>query len=227
MSLVPVVLVAGLTTRRAAAQDATALLEASAAAMAAVDSFHFVITTENGSAVIADRVELQRIEGDYQRPARLHVTATATAGFLPVTVDLIVIGDQIWYSDPLRRNQYITLEVDRPQQQEILVNFDPEAVLLAAVEYVTDPVVIGPEEVEGVPATLIEGSVDLSPIAATFPDIGINEEPLLIRLWLNEADLLVRLQIVGPIVRSEPPGIIHQLDLSAFNEPVSIEAPDA
>jgi hypothetical protein len=223
--IVSVWLATGLPARLGAAQDATALLEASAAAMFAVESFHFVITTDNGSVVIADRIELERVEGDYQRPARRRATATGKVGFMPVGIDLIVIEDKVWYSDPVRRNQYAELELDQPQLQEILVNFDPGAVLLAAAEHVADPVVVGTEEVDGTPATLIEGTVDLSPLAANFPDAGINEEPLAIRLWLNDADLLVRLQIVGQVVLSEPAGIVHQLDLSAFDEPVSIEAP--
>jgi hypothetical protein len=144
---------------------------------------------------------------------------------VPVSVDLVLIGDQVWYSDPVRRNQFNKLELDQPQLQEILVNFDPGSVLLAAAEYLTDPTVVGTEEIAGAPATLIEGTVDLSPIAASFPDVGINEEPVTIRRWLNDADLVVRLQIVGQVVLSEPPGIVHQVDLSAFDEPVSIEEP--
>ena len=46
------------------------------------------------------------------------------------------------------------------------------------------------------------------------------------RVWLDDAGRVVRLQIVGQVVLSEPPGIVHQLDLSAFDEPISIEAPE-
>jgi hypothetical protein len=193
--------------------------------MAAVESFHFVITTHNGTVVIADRIELQRIEGDYRRPDRLRATATGKVGFMPVGIDLVVIGDQVWSSDPIRRDRFTRLELERPQLQELLVDFDPGAVLLAAVEYLTDPVVVGTEEIDGAPTTVIEGTVDLGPVAAQYPDVGINEQPLSLRVWLNEADLVVRLQIVGQILLTEPPGIVHQLDLSAFDEPVSIEEP--
>ena len=224
--LLCLLLATGLPVRQGAAQDASALLEASAAAMAGVESFHFVITTQNGNVVLANRIELQRIEGDYQRPDRLLATATAQVGFMPVSIDLIVIGDQVWHSDPIRRNRYTRLELEQPQLQEILVDFDPGAVLLAAVEYITDPVVAGTDEIDGVPTTLIEGTVDLSPVAARYPAVEINEEPLSIRIWVNEADLIVRLQIVGQVLLTEPEGIVHQLDLSAFDEPVSIEEPE-
>ena len=60
--------------------------------------------------------------------------------------------------------------------------------MLAAVGYVTDPVVVGTEEIDGAPATRIEGTVDLGPIAASFPDVGINEQPshIVVRLMANE-----------------------------------------
>jgi hypothetical protein len=32
--------------------------------------------------------------------------ATERVGFVPVGIDLIVIGDQVWYSDPVRRNWF-------------------------------------------------------------------------------------------------------------------------
>jgi hypothetical protein len=217
---------ATLPGRPGAAQDATALLEASAEAMAAVESFHFVITTENGKVVVADRIELQRVEGDYQRPDRVRAKASAKVGFMPVAIDLVVIDGQIWYSDPIRSDNFNRLELDQPQLQEVLVDFDPGAVLLAAVQYVIDPVVVGTEEIDGTSTTLIEGTVDLAPIAARYPEVGINQLPLPIRIWLNEADLVVRLQLVGQILLREPEGIVHQLDLSAFGEPVFIEAPE-
>jgi hypothetical protein len=215
-----------LLGRPGAAQDATALLEASVEAMAEVESFHFVITTENGKVVVADRIELQRVEGDYQRPDRVRAKASAKVGFLPVAIDLIVIDGQIWYSDPITGDNFNRLELDEPQLQELFVDFDPGAALLSAVAYVNDPVLVGIEVIDGMPTTLIEGAVDLSQIAATYPDVGINPLPLPIRIWLNEADLVVRLQLVGQILLSEPEGVIHQLDLSAFGEPVFVEAPE-
>jgi hypothetical protein len=73
-----------------------------------------VLTTENGSVVVADRIELQRVEGDYQRPVRRRATATAMVSFMPVAIDPIVIGDEVWYSDPVGRNNYTRPEVDQP-----------------------------------------------------------------------------------------------------------------
>jgi hypothetical protein len=224
--LIAVCLGIGLPARQGAAQDATALLEASAEAMAAVESFHFVITTIDGKVVLADRIELQRVEGDYQRPDRLRAKASAKVVFMPVGIDLLVIDGQIWYSDPIRGGNLKRLELENPQLQEILVDFDPGAVLLSAVGYVTDPVIVGTEEIDGMPTTLIEGTVDLAPIAAKYPDVDINRLPLPVRVWIDDADLVVRLQLVGQVLLSEPEGIIHQLDLSAFNEPVFIELPE-
>ena len=41
----------------------------------------------------------------------------------------------------------------------------------------------------------------------------------------QSANLVQRLQTIGPLLAGHPAGIVHQLDLSKFNEPVHIVAP--
>ena len=51
--------------------------------------------------------------GDVQLPGRMKATATVDAGFATVQIQLIIIGNQEWYTDPLDR----TVRCDKSIQQ--------------------------------------------------------------------------------------------------------------
>jgi hypothetical protein len=44
-------------------------------------------------------------------------------------------------------------------------------------------------------------------------------------VWVDSANLVHRLQTIGPLLEGQSEGIVHQLDLTKFNEPVHIVAP--
>src|SRR6266516_3712696 len=73
-------------------QDARPLLDQTATAMAAVQSFHFAMTTPQGKSSITDQFELSGFEGDVQRPDRFRVSFTAKASILSLTIKVIGIG---------------------------------------------------------------------------------------------------------------------------------------
>lgn len=212
--------------RHAAADaDAEALLTASASAMGALTSFHFLITVDQGELVILDRLELVRAEGDVEQPHTLKVSVNGTIKVLPVTANVIIIGDDMWAAVSPREDKYSKIDPDRVEKLELSTAFDPTSVLLKAIEYVDNPVVAGTEDLDGVATTIVEGTVDLSKVDSGTPRAGLVLKPVSVRIWLDGSTLVHRLQVIGQLLESEPEGIVHQLDLSKFNEPVEIVAP--
>jgi lipoprotein LprA len=215
----------GIPRRATADADAEALLAASATAMGAVQSFHFVITIDNGEIVILDRLELTRAEGDVEKPHTLKVSVNGKIKVLPVTANVIIIGEDVWAAVTPRADEYAKIDPDRVEKLEMTTEFDPTTVLLKAIEYVDNPVIVGTEELNGVATTVVEGPVDLTQIDSGTPRAGLAQQPVSVRIWVDGANLVQRLQVIGPLLESEPEGIVHQLDLSKFNEPVNIVAP--
>ncbi|HKG26867.1 MAG TPA: LppX_LprAFG lipoprotein [Thermomicrobiales bacterium] len=206
--------------------EAEALLSAAATATGQLQSFHFVITISNGELVILDRLQLTRAEGDVEKPHTLKVEVNGKIKVLPVTANVIIIGDDVWAAVSPREDKYAKLDPDRVEKLELSTEFDPTTVLLKAIEYVDNPVIAGTEEVNGVPTTVVEGTVDLTHVDSGTPRAGLALQPVSVRIWVDAQNLVQRLQVNGPLLESEPEGIVHQLDLSKFNEPVQIVAPE-
>jgi hypothetical protein len=215
----------GIPKPASAADDAQALLAASATAMGALQSFHFVITIQNGEIVILDRLQLTRAEGDVEQPHTLQVSVTGKVKVLPVTANVIIIGDDVWAAVSPREDKYAKIEPDRVEKLQLETEFDPTTVLLKAIEYVDSPVITGTEDLNGVPTTVVEGTVDLVKATSGTPTAGLAPQPVQVKLWVDSAHLVQRLQTIGPLLEGQAEGIVHQLDLTKFNEPVHIVAP--
>jgi hypothetical protein len=215
----------GLPKPSTAADDAQALLAASATAMGALQSFHFVITIPNGELVILDRLQLTRVEGDVEQPRTLKVSVTGKVKVLPVTANVIIIGDDVWAAVSPREDKYAKIDPDQVEKLQLDTVFDPTTVLLKTIGYIDTPVITGTEDLNGVPTTVVEGTVDLVNATSGTPTAGLAQQPVQVKIWVDSANLVQRLQTIGPLLEGQPEGIVHQLDLSKFNEPVHIVAP--
>jgi hypothetical protein len=224
--LLVVALVAiGIPTPSSAADEAQALLAASATAMGTLQSFHFVITIQNGELIILDRLQVTRVEGDVEQPHTLQVSVNGKVKVLPVSANVIIIGDEVWAAVSPREDNYAKIEPDRVEKLQLETAFDPTTVLLKAIEYVDTPVITGTEDLNGVPTTVVEGTVDLVKATSGTPTAGLAPQSVQVKIWVDNANLVQRLQTIGPLLAGQPEGIVHQLDLSKFNEPVHIVAP--
>jgi hypothetical protein len=224
--LLVVALVAiGIPKPSTAADDAQALLASSATAMGALQSFHFVITIQNGELVILDRLQLTRAEGDVEQPQTLKVSVTGKVKVLPVTANVIIIGDDVWAAVSPREDKYAKIDPDRVEKLQLDTEFDPTTVLLKTIGYIDTPVITGTEDLNGAPTTVVEGTVDLDKATSGTPTAGLAPQPVQVKMWVDSANLVQRLQTIGPLLEGQPEGIVHQLDLSKFNEPVDIVAP--
>ena len=223
--LVVALLAIGIPKPSSAADDAQALLAASATAMGTLESFHFVITIQNGELVILDRLKLTRAEGDVEQPHTLQVSVTGKVKVLPVTANVIIIGDDVWAAVSPKEEKYAKIDPDRVEKLQLSTEFDPTTLLLKTIEYIDAPVITGTEELNGVPTTVVEGTVDLANAMSGTSSAGVAQQPVQVKIWVDSANLVQRLQLIGPLLEGQSEDIVHQLDLSKFNEPVHIVAP--
>jgi hypothetical protein len=219
--------------------DAAGLLRQSATVMADLQSFHFELSTPQGQTKVLDALELVRVEGDVLRPDRYRATVAAKAAVLDVSLEVIGVGDQLWVSDPTGAagGGFVEIPMDpatSSQERLALANLlNPDALWLAALGLVTEPAVIGENAIDGEPVTRIDALLDLGRIAAFAPPdaneaaVAAELPTLPVSLWLTGTGHLRRLEAEGAILPAEAVDVVRRLDLTRFDEPVTIEPPPA
>lgn len=218
--------------------EAVALLETAAAAMSALESFHFRLTTQDGTTTIFEGVELESVEGAVQRPESFTATVNAVVAVVPVSLEVVGIGDTIWVQDPLSGDGSYR-EIGVASGLADILN--PDRIFLRALRLVENPTIAGEDEVDGIATTVIEGefvparALELvgTPVATPDPaemeeeaGIGLNlDDPLFTQLWIDGEGRVVQLAFQGALTTAEDPGIIRVLRLSEFDQPIEITPP--
>jgi hypothetical protein len=198
--------------------DAQAQLEAAAERMDAVESFHFVMTQEHGTTSILLGLELVSAEGDVAGADHAQMEIAARLGPTNLRVSIIVLPDASYITNPL---------TGRWQQQDVSLDafFNPEIGMTALMRVVTEPEVTRRERVGGVDAYLVESTVDSGDLDLFAPEAPPGQ-PLRARAWIGVDDPLVhRIEIEGAVMPGEDERTVRRLDLSRFDEPVDIVAP--
>lgn len=226
----------------AGAQDANALLQESAKAMAAVKSFVFSINTVQGKTVLFGQLELQNVSGAVERPDRFKADITVGASIVSVTVKVIGVGDKVWVTNPMSSDQAFTEASTGGGESSaatIASILNPDKIFLAAVQAIQNPAIDGTEKIDDVETTKVKGTVDLANIAVATPFaspvasakeavsdyLDLSEKTL--TAWIDAAGLVHRIQIAGAITKDESSDVIREIDLSHFNESQNIEPPTA
>jgi len=103
--------------------------------------------------------------------------------------------------------------------------FDPTQGIKSVAEALQNPEVTAEEQVGGVATYRVEGTVDSAILEAAAP---IAEPGLTVnvKVWIGKDDSLIRrVRLEGPIAPDEPQDIVRTLDVSKFDESVTIEPP--
>lgn len=203
--------------------DAATILTRAASTMEQVKSFHFVLEHEQGSTPITlgpgASVSMTRAEGDVQRPDKLRADIDASAlGNLKVHVKLVSVGDAVEISNPFSPGQWQPL----PSGTKLSDVFDPGAGTTAALRGVKSPAITGEETVNGVKCWKIDGTVDGGSLTALAP-IAEAGHTVKGTAWVAEDNYQVyRIRLDGPLGPQDTPGVIRRIDLSKYNEDISI-----
>jgi hypothetical protein len=213
--------------------DPAALLDETAEAMLAIDSFHFAITTPVGKTMLEDGIELAGVQGDVVRPDIFQVTFTVDLGIASLDLEAIGIGSELWVANPLEGGNFIRIagegeEISIPP----LALLNPDQLIRDAIALLRDPVYEGTEEIDGREVRVISGVFDPAdlqvlgtPVSEQFLS-GL--EPLDVLLAIDDANRIVRAEFSGALLPSEQGAgrIVRRVDLSNFDEPVVITPPE-
>jgi LppX_LprAFG lipoprotein len=196
------------------------LVRESVEATGAVESFHFAFDSEG---VPASRTGLQLLgaEGDAIVPDRVRADVSGTFSGVPLTTQLVAIGEKVWLKDPLE-GRWRTVDVGTTPSFLL----DPSKGVLDVVRGVEELSDEGSEDVADVKALKVQGTVDAADVAPLFsvsPGAGTAEATL----WIGEEDKTLRqLEVVGAVAANEPEDARRIVTLSRMDEPVTIEAPE-
>ena len=196
------------------------VLRQSAQRSAAVTSFHFVLTHENGSTPLPLSLELESAEGDVVVPGSLAAEVDAEAVGIDVSVRVIGIDDRTWVTNPFTRAWQELPGTD------IRDFADPAALVSGLLPSIMDPALSGGGSVGGVQTHLVTGSIDSGALQDA---LGIAEpgRDVAVEVWIGIDDLLPRrVRLIGPLSDTESPDVVRQVEISRFNEPVEIMPPE-
>lgn len=191
----------------------------SAAAVSELSSFHFELTQEDGIIPLPQNLDLESAEGDVALPDRLMAELRAEAQGLNVTVEAIAIGGDTWITNPFTRRWQRLDGVDLREFADI------GALLPSLIPAIQDPQLRRETTLDGITTYEIEGSVDTAQLQEALPFSLPNRE-VTAELWIGVEDSLPRrVRIIGQLISGEPEGVVRQVDLSRFDEPVEINPP--
>lgn len=213
------------TTAAPRQPDPVVLSRQAADAIEALKSFHFLLEHENGGTPIVLNLSMTRAEGDISKPDRLRADVEARAtqlGNANVKVKVVNVGDKAVITNPFTPTQWLPL----PGENRLADIFDPGAGTTAALRAVKNPKITGEETINGVKVWRVEGDVDataLSAVASTIAEPGYTVKGT---AWVGQDKPLVhRIRLDGPLGSKDPKDIVRKIDLSKFDEPLTIELP--
>jgi hypothetical protein len=165
---------------------------------------------------------MQKAKGAVARPDRLEATIAAKLGVVTVDVKVISVGGRVWV-------RLVGVDEEIGIDQNVArVLLDPSAILIGAVETIEEPRLLGTETIDERTVTVIGGTVDPTSLTAgTDNPVLTQSGPLPVELAIDEDGYVRRLLLEGPLIRADSDDVVRQLDLSEFDQPVTIEAPGA
>lgn len=219
--LLCVLLLAGCGGGGGKEPTAAEIVAGSAEKTAAVTSFHFTLDVENvppsGSGL-----SLTSADGEMIVPDRLKAKAAATFSGIPIETELVIVGDEDYFIDPLTR-QWRRLEVGTSP----VAFFDPAKGVLSVIEGAVEVEAAGSETVGGVETHRLTGKVKARDAARLLVVSSTSDRLADVELWIGKGDLILRrIRVRGPVGEGEPANAGRTVELSDFGQTFEIEAPE-
>lgn len=199
--------------------SAESLVGEAARATGDVRSFHFTLDVQGVPRTSAG-LQLTSAEGDVATPDRVTADVGGNFAGVPITAQVVAIGDAVWLENPLS-GRWEQIDVGTGP----VALLDPAKGVLSVMEGISRPIVKATEEVDGVTLQQVSGTApaaDVAPLVAVSP----SQRDVSVVLWIGEDDHLVRrIELSGPVARGESSKAKRVIELSRFDEPVTVEAP--
>ena len=195
----------------------------SADALRALSTVHFRVTHEEGGTDIGFSSMLTEAEGDGLFPDKASFVAKATSalfGNAALELDIVQDGETTHLRDR------ISMAWQALPPGTLAINFlNINGSIADALASLHNLDLADGGSLDGAPVYLLTGVADSTSMRGLVP--GAPEgETLHFEVWAGRDDYLVRrVRLTGRLLAADPPDIVRVLELSRFDEPVSIEPP--
>ena len=187
-------------------------------------TFHFTLKADHlGPKPAGDPglSSLSAAEGDVQRPDRLSTNGTVDLGGLTVSTQLVIVGDQAWYQNPL------TGSFDEDDSYASFVTiFDPTKGIGVALAALRNPSTPSDGSANGTPCWKISGDVDTSTVGALLGSSVSSAKKPHATICIGKSDgRLYSIVIAGQLVPGDTDKTTRTIYLSKYDAPVNIQPP--
>lgn len=193
----------------------------SAEKTAEVKSFRFTLSVTDVPPVESG-LGITAATGEIVVPDRLKAKVSGTFSRIPIESELVIVGDDDFFLDPLTR-KWRRLDIGTSPVEF----FDPAKGVLGVIRGARELESQGSESVAGTDSYHLRGTVqaaDAAPLVLVSAD---SERPVEVELWIGEDDLIVRrIRVNGPVADGEPAGATRTVELSDFGQTFEIEPPE-
>jgi hypothetical protein len=201
--------------------DAHQLISKAQAAIKAVTAYHFKLTTDHSGT--GATLTILKAEGDIAVPDKLKANATALILGGIAQVQIIVIGDQQYISDPITQQWHTTTGLIDPRTLS-----DPQMGVAAILGHIQNPSTASDTSVsvDGTPCWNVNGKLDptyLSGITLGSAPPGTLDSVTTCIGKSNNLPYLIR--IMGIAATGDTAATTRTFTLSMFGESISIMPP--
>ena len=199
--------------------SAASLLTQAQAAFAQLNSFHFALTAQNLGDT--DPLPVTQATGDVQRPDQLSTTATVNSPLGPVQVQLIILGQQEWITDPLTGTFNPTTEYGG-----FLNIFDAQHGVGATLANLANPGTPQSSSAAAGACWKISGTLPASAIASVVNGAAGSNASVPASVCIGKSDHeLYSVTFSGAVSETDTAKTTRTFVLTKFNQPVTITPP--
>lgn len=189
--------------------------------LANLESVHFKLDAEGGAFTVGPGLAASSLEGDVLKPDRLHVKGKTNIGGMTLDLNIIAVGDQIYFANPLTR-RWEKLSANTGAKVPRVLGSDGVARVLNSASNVRRN---EDATIDGVTTYHLAGELDPAALASIFGS-SAGSSPVPGEIWIGKDDFLVRqIRLSGPLMENDAANVVRTIHLSRFDEPVLIEAP--
>ncbi len=201
--------------------SAAEIVTAAAEKTGELKSFRFTLDVENVPPA-ASGLSLTSAKGEVMVPDRLKAKASATFSRIPIETELVFVGEEDYFIDPLTR-QWRRLDVGTSP----VSFFDPAKGVLSVIEGAVEVEDAGSETVDGVETHRLTGKVKARDAARLLVVSSTSDRLADVELWIGKDDsILRRIRVRGPVGEGEPAEASRTVEISDFGQKFEIEAPE-
>ena len=188
-----------------------------------LSTVHFLVTHEEGGTDIGFSSTLTEAEGDGVFPDKAEFVAKATSAlFGNAALEL----DIVQYGETTHLRDRISMVWQALPAGTLAINFtNINGSIADALASLGDLDLTDGGSVDGAPVHKLTGTTPSTSMRGLVP--GAPEgDTLQMEVWIGRDDYLVRkVRLTGRLVEADTPDVVRVLELSRFDEPVTIEPP--